>query len=367
MFILSLEDLKLNLATFLAMISGQSRHRRPLLAGAKPKKLVLVNPGAYNPVSFVHLRMFERAKDYLEKTLGHTVIEGIFSPFSDKNIKPDLITSRHRLKMLQLATQNSHWIRVDDWQTRQFDEPSTLEVLDHFQTYYNKLHGPSEVHVMLLCGADIVESFASNLPYYDQTSKISDEDLELILSKFGVVSICRPLTNPLRAIYSVDVLRRFEKNIYIIDDETSPSTLSSTRLRTALRRNESIRYCTPDAIIEYIREHGLYKSLGESLMEEKERPESLTLDELYDLSTRWADYFTTELEKQYMTESTQSLPMPTTRDISPPKSPKSKSVSFAMEQQRTSSALSEPNLTGKGGMTLKFRQYNLSSTPETTV
>ncbi|CAD5214914.1 unnamed protein product [Bursaphelenchus okinawaensis] len=347
------------------MISGQSR--LPLLAGAKPKSLVLVCPGAFNPVSYVHLRLFERAKDYLEKTLGHTVIEGVFSPFSDKNVKPDLISSRHRVKMLQLANQSSHWIRTDDWQTRQLDEPTTLMILHHYQAYYDKLHGPGNMHVMLLCGADIIEGFASNKPYYDQTSKIADDDLESLVSKFGVISINRPLTNPLRIIYSVDILRRYEKNIYVVDDETSPSTLSSTRLRTALRRRESIKYCTPDIVIKYISEHGLYKPLLETVLEPRDRPESLTLDELYDLSTRWADYFTTELEKQYMTESTQSLPMTRTRNLSPPKSPKSKSVSFADGQDRAPSTVSEPNLTGRPGMKLKYRQYNLTATPETTV
>lgn len=71
-----------------------------------------------------------------------------------------------------------------------------------------------------------------------------------------------------------------------------------------------------------------------------------------------------------MSKSTQSLPLSPAgggaaeRDSSPPKS--AKSVSFA---PRAASALSEPCLSGRArpGVKLKFRQYNLSSTPETTV
>jgi hypothetical protein len=61
----------------------------------------------------------------------------------------------------------------------------------------------------------------------------------------------------------------------VIDDETCPNNVSSTRLRypplsassthslpafrTAIRRGESIKYCTEDAVIDYINAHGLYQ------------------------------------------------------------------------------------------------------------
>ena len=34
--------------------------------------------------------------------------------------------------------------------------------------------------------------------------------------------------------------------------------MSSTRLRDALRQGRSIRYCTPDPVVDYILRNGLY-------------------------------------------------------------------------------------------------------------
>ncbi len=35
--------------------------------------------------------------------------------------------------------------------------------------------------------------------------------------------------------------------------------ISSTRIRRALRRRESVRYVVPDLVIDYIRKEGLYQ------------------------------------------------------------------------------------------------------------
>ncbi|KAH7716298.1 NMN/ NaMN adenylyltransferase [Aphelenchoides avenae] len=76
---------------------------------------------------------------------------------------------------------------------------------------------------------------------------------------FGVVVIARPNTNPVRAVYALDILRKFQRNVYVIDDETNPTSISSTKLRTAIRRGESIRYCISDDVVDYIQQQGLYQ------------------------------------------------------------------------------------------------------------
>lgn len=101
----------------------------------------------------------------------------------------------------------------------------------------------------------------------------SSFQLEEIVSNYGLVVLSKPHTDPYRTIYSSDILRKYEvvfkvvlltssfvqKNVYVINDETSLSALSSNRLRTAIRRGESVRFCMGDSIIEYIQEHNLYR------------------------------------------------------------------------------------------------------------
>lgn len=50
-------------------------------------QLVLFACGAFNPVTNMHLRMFELAKDYLESTNKYEVISAIISPVGDTYIK----------------------------------------------------------------------------------------------------------------------------------------------------------------------------------------------------------------------------------------------------------------------------------------
>ncbi|GMT07232.1 hypothetical protein PENTCL1PPCAC_29406, partial [Pristionchus entomophagus] len=61
-----------------------------------------------------------------------------------------------------------------------------------------------------------------------------------------------------KSVYLVDGLRRNEANIHIIDDETFPNGLSSTRIRIAIRRGENVRYSLPDKVLSYINQHRLY-------------------------------------------------------------------------------------------------------------
>src|SRR4051812_39506665 len=106
----------------------------------------------------------------------------------------------------------------------------------------------------------------------------------------------------------------------------------------------------------------------------QESVESASLDELLELSNKWADYFKTQLDNGFMIDSTQSLPSTTRVDYSamsassPPLSPRpsSKMVHFNLNSHSRGSTVSEPCLPRKS-VRLKFRQFNLSGTPETTL
>lgn len=240
-----------------------------VLSKVHGKRIALLACGSFNPPTYMHMRMFERARDYLEKTHGCTVVEGILSPVADTSGKSDLLSAEHRLKMAELAVKNSNWIRADGWECSQSEWTRTLHVLHHFKEELIAKYGdgPDAVNLMLLCGGDVVESFTrititgANLwnPYH----------VEEIVRDFGLIVLTRANTDPLKAIYLIDLLREHQKNIHVIEDETCPNNVSATRLRIALRRRESIRYCTGDEVIDYIEKHGLYlvptssPSLGE--------------------------------------------------------------------------------------------------------
>ncbi|XP_027059533.1 nicotinamide/nicotinic acid mononucleotide adenylyltransferase 3-like isoform X2 [Pocillopora damicornis] len=103
-----------------------------MAAAASKSRVVLLSCGSFNPITFLHLRMFEIARDALLKTGIYTVVQGIFSPVNDGYKKKDLIESEHRIQMCRLGVQTSDWISVDDWESKQAGWTQTAKVLKHF-------------------------------------------------------------------------------------------------------------------------------------------------------------------------------------------------------------------------------------------
>ncbi|XP_036049451.1 nicotinamide/nicotinic acid mononucleotide adenylyltransferase 3 isoform X2 [Onychomys torridus] len=93
--------------------------------------VVLLACGSFNPITNMHLRLFEVARDHLHQTGMYQVMEGIISPVSDSYGKKDLVASHHRVAMAQLALQTSDWIRVDSWESEQPRWMETVKVLRH--------------------------------------------------------------------------------------------------------------------------------------------------------------------------------------------------------------------------------------------
>ncbi|PNJ36317.1 NMNAT3 isoform 6, partial [Pongo abelii] len=93
--------------------------------------VVLLACGSFNPITNMHLRLFEVARDHLHQTGMYQVIQGIISPVNDNYGKKDLAASHHRVAMARLALQTSDWIRVDPWESEQAQWMETVKVLRH--------------------------------------------------------------------------------------------------------------------------------------------------------------------------------------------------------------------------------------------
>lgn len=77
--------------------------------------VVLVATGSFNPPTYMHLRLFELARDALNLE-GYTVIGAYLSPVNDAYKKKGLVSADHRIQMCQLACKSSDFIMVDTWE-----------------------------------------------------------------------------------------------------------------------------------------------------------------------------------------------------------------------------------------------------------
>ncbi|KAH7728723.1 cytidylyltransferase [Aphelenchoides avenae] len=226
--------------------------------GLRGTPVALVACGSFNPPTFMHMRMFERARDFLEKDCGSHVVEGIISPVADTFAKPELISAQHRLKMAELAVSSSSWIRADGWECQKTEWSRTLTVLKHHREELRKKYS-SPVRLLLLCGADVVDSFVRILP--NGKNLWEPSDVQDIVRDFGIIVLNRTGGTSLETLKSMASLDPTTlANVAVLEDDAFPNEMSSTRLRRAIRAGRSIRYCSPDGVVDYIVQHKLYMS-----------------------------------------------------------------------------------------------------------
>ncbi|EDV94492.1 GH19439 [Drosophila grimshawi] len=235
-------------------------------------RIALIACGSFSPPTPMHMRLFEIARDYFEIRGSHKVVGGIISPTHDSYGKKGLAPSLDRCAMIKLAVQSSNWIRLSDWEVHQSQWMRTQSVLQHHQNYLNNFinsPGDGEQHgvlpgwlpknlterrdpikLKLLCGADLLESFA--VP-----GLWSNDDIENIVANYGLVVISRCGSNPEKFIFESDILTKHQYNITLITNWV-PNEVSSSLVRRLLNRGESVKYLLDDLVLSYINRQGLY-------------------------------------------------------------------------------------------------------------
>lgn len=216
--------------------------------------VVLVANGSFNPPTFMHLRMFELARDALNSD-GFCVIGGYMSPVNDAYKKKGLISAEHRLQLCELACRSSSFVMVDPWEAKQSSYQRTLTVLDRVQICLcdSGLVRRESLKVMLLCGSDLVESFCVPGVWIP-------EQIRALCRDYGIVCIRREGTDIEKIISGDEILNAYKNNIRVVD-ELIPNQISSSRMRECISRGLSIKYLTVDEVIDYIRQHNLYLNL----------------------------------------------------------------------------------------------------------
>eukprot|EP01108_Squamamoeba_japonica_P005808 TRINITY_DN4698_c0_g1_i1.p1 TRINITY_DN4698_c0_g1~~TRINITY_DN4698_c0_g1_i1.p1 ORF type:complete len:252 (+),score=48.94 TRINITY_DN4698_c0_g1_i1:41-757(+) len=215
---------------------------------------VIISCGSFSPITFLHLRLFEMARDELQGA-NADVLGGFASPVADAYGKKGLAAAEHRLAMVDAALASSDWIALDTFEASQSEWTPTRQVLDHFQQKIDEHCGVSptgaKVRVRLVCGSDLLDSF--NTPDLWKPS-----DMRTILQDYGICVIERDTNATGEVIFSNDLLHECRKDIVCVPQHIV-NDISSTKVRLCIKRGLSIKYLTPDPVIDYILQHKLYQ------------------------------------------------------------------------------------------------------------
>ncbi|GAB5362718.1 hypothetical protein AAMO2058_000822200 [Amorphochlora amoebiformis] len=215
---------------------------------------VLLMCGSFSPITLMHLRLLESARDYL--THNHhryEVIGGFVSPVGDAYGKDSLETSLHRKSMAHLATKTSPWVTVSTWEMDRPNWTPTKEVIGHVRESVNTRLGKLDIEgvaCLLVCGGDLIHSFIDHTLW-------SDDDVNQIF-KDGAVVMPRDGTD-MDEITSMARLKPFSENLHILPYDL-PNSVSSSLVREMLKSKRSPRYLLDDNVLDYIYCHELYNS-----------------------------------------------------------------------------------------------------------
>ncbi|CAZ85015.1 unnamed protein product [Tuber melanosporum] len=259
-------------------------HRLRALQDRTKTPLVLVACGSFSPITHMHLRMFEMAVDHVKQGMNEfEVVGGYLSPVSDRYNKAGLASAAHRVRMCELACdETSDWLMVDPWEAVQPEYQPTAVVLDHISHEINHNLGGipyptppplstnhlavppttttlrKPARVMLLGGSDLLQTMS-------QPGVWSQSDLNHILTTHGLFIIERSGSDVSDALaplkeWSDAMGKNWMENIHVVR-QLIANDISSTRIRQFLRQGMSVQYLLPNVVIEYIRERGLYRDV----------------------------------------------------------------------------------------------------------
>ncbi|EFA82779.1 nicotinamide-nucleotide adenylyltransferase [Heterostelium album PN500] len=216
--------------------------------------VVLISCGSFNPVTFMHLRMFEICKDWCNDN-GMEVLGGYLSPVGDAYKKATLIPMKYRCEMLSLALESSEWLNIDTWEARRPEFTPTRQVMDYIHRAVNEhlqLGDNVTVQLKLVAGADLLGTF--NVP-----KLWADQDMDKITSdEYGFLCLERTGSDIEDIISKNIILTKNKLNVKTIKVSIT-NDVSSTKMRELVKNNKSLKYLTLDPVIEYISSNNLYK------------------------------------------------------------------------------------------------------------
>jgi nicotinate-nucleotide adenylyltransferase len=207
--------------------------------------------GTFDPVHNGHLRAGEEIRQ------GFSLAWVEFLPARIPPHKTDhpITDVSHRLAMLRLAVEGNPYFRVSEVEATREGVSYLVDTLKAYREHY-----PPEVSLYFIMGMDSFQEIATWHRYAELFA----------LSHFVVITRPGYQRPELSTVVSKDVASSFvssqgDKDCLEHADghrihfrETTLLDIAASRLRACIGEEKSVRYLLPEAVRDYVQEHGLY-------------------------------------------------------------------------------------------------------------
>jgi nicotinate-nucleotide adenylyltransferase len=196
--------------------------------------------GSFDPVHCGHLHVARAALAAFD--LDRVVFVPAFHA-PHKSTRPSA-GDADRLAMLRLATAGEPRFEVSDLELRRGGVSFTIDTV---RALPRELGLPDDVEIYLLLGSDNLPGF----PRWHRVRELLDRVRPVVVHREGDPD---RLLEDVRAELGPDAFARMSSGYLRLP----PMPISSTRLRSSVRALEGLEHDLPQAVLEYIRAHGLY-------------------------------------------------------------------------------------------------------------
>lgn len=203
--------------------------------------------GTFDPVHFGHLRLAQEVAEYC----GLEAVRMIPAGIPPHRMKPQC-GAIHRLEMVRIATTGNPLLVPDDREIGKKTPCYSVETLIELRSEFGE-----DKPICLMVGADAF----LGLETWREWQRLFDLAHVIVAQRPGFdLALKGPLSEQFetRRERDPDILRRYPSGKILTVDITLLD-ISSSMVRQCLAGGRSVRYLLPDAVLDYIRNHGLYR------------------------------------------------------------------------------------------------------------
>ncbi|MGB7528361.1 MULTISPECIES: nicotinate (nicotinamide) nucleotide adenylyltransferase [Sphingobacterium] len=185
--------------------------------------------GSFNPVHIGHLII----ANYMANYTSLDEVWFVVSPQNPFKEKKSLGNMYDRLEMVNLAIDGAEKLRASDIEFNLPQPSYTIDTLVHLAEKY-----PSKEFILIM-GEDNLQGLSKW------------KNAEILLRDYKIVVYPRP---------GYEAPEDLKNHPSISMTDTPVMELSSTFLRNAIKEGRSIKFYTPDAVVDFIDKKGLYSA-----------------------------------------------------------------------------------------------------------